>query len=229
MEQNNTRLNKKLSLILGLSRRQADDLISDNKVMVNQQIARLGQRVKESDLIEVNGTKIAAKVEYKTIIFNKPVGFTCSRASQGGDKTIYDILPKDLFHLKPVGRLDKNSSGALLLTNNGDLAFELTHPKFHKTKNYTVEIDKDLEPLHQQMISDYGVNLVDGKSRLNLTRANDQERRTWLVSMHEGRNRQIRRTFYSLGYDVLKLHRSSFDKYSVDDIPSGEYKDVSIS
>lgn len=229
MEQKNTRLNKKLSLLLGISRRQADDLISENKVTVNHQKARLGQRVLDNDQIEVNGAKISNEISYKTIIFNKPVGFTCSRASQGGDKTIYDILPKDLFHLKPVGRLDKNSSGALLLTNNGDLAYELTHPKFHKTKNYTVEIDKDLEPLHQQMISDYGVNLNDGKSRLNLTRANDQERRTWQVSMHEGRNRQIRRTFYSLGYDVLRLHRNSFDKYSVDDIPSGEYRDVDIS
>jgi len=99
----------------------------------------------------------------------------------------------------------------------------MTHPSFHKTKEYEVTLDHDLEPLHQQMISDYGIQLEDGYSQLTLTRLNDDSRREWIVSMHEGRNRQIRRTFAALGYSVVKLHRTRFGNYSLGDIKSGEH------
>jgi pseudouridine synthase len=104
----------------------------------------------------------------------------------------------------------------------------MTHPKFAKTKLYNVQLDHDLEPLHQQMISDYGVELEDGTSKLGLERLNDTDRKRWIVTMKEGRNRQIRRTFGSLGYTVDKLHRTNFGNYTVGDIKPGSYEIVTI-
>lgn len=224
MQNNDFRLNKRLSMLSGMSRRQADDLIDANRVKVNNKPTRLGQRVTENDIISVDGKNLNNSFEQKIILLNKPTGYTCSRQSQRGDKTIYELLPDELFELKPVGRLDKNSSGALLLTNDGDLAFRLTHPKFHKNKTYHISLNKPLEPLHQQMISDYGINLADGRSKLQLMRLSDDNRLEWEVQMHEGRNRQIRRTFDALGYAVEKLHRIDFDGYSINDIKIGDYK-----
>jgi pseudouridine synthase len=105
----------------------------------------------------------------------------------------------------------------------------MTHPTFHKQKTYIVELDHDLAPLHQQMISDYGVQLEDGSSKLLLERRSDENRTEWTVLMHEGRNRQIRRTFAALGYTVTALHRTQFGNYSLGDIPTGKYTSVDIS
>jgi 23S rRNA pseudouridine2605 synthase len=111
------------------------------------------------------------------------------------------------------------------MTSDGDLAHRLTHPKFVKTKIYEVAIDKPLEPLHQQMISDIGIDLPDGKSQLGLEKI-DESHRSWRVIMHEGRNRQIRRTFAVLGYTVTKLHRTNFGNYALDDIKPGQWREV---
>ena len=92
----------------------------------------------------------------------------------------------------------------------------MTHPKFHKTKLYNARLDRDLEPLHQQMISDFGVQLEDGASKLTLERLSDTSRREWQITMTEGRNRQIRRTFAALGYEVKKLHRTQFGVYRLE-------------
>ena len=127
-----------------------------------------------------------------------------------------------------MGRLDKDSSGLILLSNDGNFAFAMTHPKFHKTKIYTVELSSDLAPLHQQMISDHGIQLEDGTSTLQLERANETDRKNWIVTMHEGRNRQIRRTFHALGYTVAKLHRTNFGNYSLGDIKPGTFDITNI-
>jgi len=223
-----TRLNKHLALILGVSRREADDLIDQHRVMINGTIALLGARFFDSDKITVNGKEIKNKVKYQHLVLNKPVGYVCSRKKQGENPTIYELLPEKYHNLKPVGRLDLHSSGIVLLTNDGDLAFHLTHPSFHKTKIYNVRLEKNLEPLHQQMISDHGVNLEDGPSKLMLERMNETDRKSWIVTMSEGRNRQIRRTFGALGYTVSKLHRTNFGNYALGDIKSGEYRVVDV-
>ena len=101
----------------------------------------------------------------------------------------------------------------------------MTHPKFYKVKTYTVTLGTPLEPLHQQMISDYGIQLEDGPSKLSLERR-DETRKDWTVTMHEGRNRQIRRTFAALGYVVTTLHRTSFGPYSLDTLKPGEFQSV---
>ena len=184
-------------------------------------------------------------------MLNKPVGYLCSRKSQGGDPTIYQLLPPIYHLLKPVGRLDKDSSGLLLLTDDGDFAHRMTHPSFHKNKTYEVTLDKPLEPLHQQMISDYGITLEDGVSKLMIEKIDEHERSAralggeaplrdsfpkqaegrvplYRIVMHEGRNRQIRRTFIALGYTVTQLHRTQFGNYILGDLATSQFQLVDV-
>lgn len=217
------RLNKYIAFHLGLSRREADDFIVAGKVTVEGTVAELGGRVEPGQQVSVQGKPIAERKAYTYIALHKPIGYVSSRRQQGDNPTLYDLLPKDLHHLKPVGRLDKDSSGLLLLSDDGDFAYQMTHPKFYKVKQYIVGLRKPLEPLHQQMISDYGIQLEDGPSKLSLERQDDS-RQHWIVTMHEGRNRQIRRTFATLGYDVATLHRTNFGDYSLQSLKPGEYR-----
>jgi len=222
------RLNKELALRLGISRREADQLIEQGRVRINDTVATLGARFEAGDALAVNGKVLAAAPDFIYLVLNKPVGYVSSRRQQGESPTLYSLLPKKYHTLKPVGRLDKDSSGLLLLTNDGDFALQMTHPRFSKVKQYDVELDHELEPLHQQMISDYGVTLDDGVSQFHLTRQSENDRKHWQVTMKEGRNRQIRRTFGALGYTVTKLHRTHFGNYSLDDMKPGEFKIVTI-
>lgn len=219
------RLNKYLAFHLGLSRREADELISEGRVLVNGVQAELGGRVEETQTVTVNGKPVTQKESYTYLAFNKPEGYVSSRRQQGDTPTLYSLLPKEYHSLKPVGRLDKDSSGLLLLTDDGDFAFHMTHPKFYKVKTYEVSLGTPLEPLHQQMISDYGIQLEDGPSKLSLERQDDS-RKNWIVTMHEGRNRQIRRTFAALSYELTKLHRTGFGPYALDDLETGSFISV---
>ena len=219
------RLNKFLAERLGISRREADDLIAAGKVLVGGKVAVLGERVDKTQAVCYNEKIIPFLKEYTYLLMNKPVGYVCSRRRQGETPTIYELLPEKYRELKTVGRLDKDSSGLILLTDDGEFAFRMTHPKFYKVKVYEVELDRSLEPLHQQMIADFGIEIGDGVSKLGLTRL-DEERRKFRVEMSEGRNRQIRRTFEALGYMVKKLHRTNFGNYSLEGLKFGEMKEV---
>jgi 23S rRNA pseudouridine2605 synthase len=216
------RLNKYIALSTGLSRRAADEAIAQNRVRVNGIQPTAGQQIGTEDKVALDGSPVAPAASTTTIMLNKPAGYVCSREGQGS-RTVYDLLPEELHTLKPVGRLDKDSSGLILLTNDGELAQQLTHPSFRKMKVYQVTLDKVLLPLHQQMITDYGIRLEDGVSKFQLerTRSNDVE---WTVMMFEGRNRQIRRTFESLGYNVIKLHRISLGNYKLGNLEQGKYE-----
>ena len=227
MNEKSERLNKFLALQLGISRRQADELIERGRISINDKTAKLGARFKNNDTIKLGEKIISKNPEEKVyLLFNKPRGFVCSRKKQGENETIYAILPKEFHTLKPVGRLDKDSSGLLLLTNDGDFAFQMTHPKFRKIKEYLVSFDTPLQPIHQQMIADFGINLPDGKSQLGLERLDDS-RKKWKVVMSEGRNRQIRRTFSAVGYEVKELHRTIFGSYTLPkDLSFGEFRKI---
>lgn len=218
----NERLNKYLALQLGISRREADDLIAAGHVTIDNHTAMLGSRLEPSSTVLVKGKPLSGHVTFSYIALNKPAGYVSSRKQQGNSPTLYSLLPEELHHLKPVGRLDRDTSGLILLTNDGDFAYEMTHPKFYKTKEYEVGLDRPLEPLHQQIISDHGIQLDDGPSKLILERLDDT-RKEWLVTMHEGRNRQIRRTFSALGYTVVILHRTKFGPYELDNLASGKF------
>ena len=239
------RLNKFLAEGLGISRREADDMIAAGKVTVGDKKASLGARIEipeefGQDSIDIipkvcyNGKIVPFLQSYTYLALNKPVGYVCSRKQQGEFPTLYELLPKKYHELKTVGRLDKDSSGLILLTNDGDFAFRMTHPKFVKTKVYEVELDQPLQPLHQQMIADFGIDLPDGRSQLGLARLESDEgsigadgsRKFWRVTMNEGRNRQIRRTFGALGYAVVKLHRTDFGPYQLSGLMPGKYVEV---
>ena len=222
------RLNKFVATALGISRRKADELICHNLITVNGTTARLGQPYLPGDTV-VYRTQVLAAQPHQLIMLHKPVGYLCSRASQGGVPTIYQLLPKKLHHLKPVGRLDKDSSGLILLTNDGDFAHQMTHPSFHKRKRYLVTLDQPLQPLHRQMISDFGVQLPDGPSQLTLERQHDGDDYRWIVLMSEGRNRQIRRTFAALGYTVRKLHRTDFGTYTLGQLTRGQFQEIEMA
>jgi len=222
------RINKELAIYLGISRREADDLIKSGRIKINNNTATLGDKVNKTDNIFVDDKKIDRTTKFKYILLNKPVGYVCSKKQQGQNPTIYSLLPKKFQDLKTVGRLDKNSSGLIILTNDGDFSFKMTHPKFYKIKKYEVWLNKDLEPLHQQMINDYGVNLEDGVSQLILEKLDENSRKKWIVTMHEGRNRQIRRTFRALGYEVTRLKRTNFGNYALGDIKPGELIEIKI-
>lgn len=224
---NEIRLNKFLAERLGISRREADDAIAAGKVTVDTKKAELGARIDidKNPNVCYNGRMVPLQASYLYVALNKPRGVVCSKKSQDGGRTVYDLLPNKYRELKTVGRLDKDSSGLILLTNDGDFAFRMTHPKFVKTKIYEVKLERALEPLHQQMIADFGVQIGDGISKLGLERLDDT-RRLWRIIMHEGRNRQIRRTFGALGYTVVELKRLSFGSYMLDGLREGECVEV---
>lgn len=219
------RINKFVALATGMSRRAADAVIAEGRVAIDGQPAQPASQVADGQQVTLDGKSLAATTRLQTILLNKPVGYVVSRDGQGS-KTIYDLLPPELHNLKPIGRLDKDSSGLLLLTNDGQLAQQLTHPSYQKLKVYEVTLNKSLQPLHRQMISDFGLQLEDGPSKLGLERLQDGDETAWRVTMHEGRNRQIRRTFEALGYTVAALHRTHFGNVSLLDLPSGGYRDI---
>ena len=220
------RLNKYLALHAGISRREADEFITKGKVAINGRSAIIGARVGKGDAVTLDGKPVLGETAYVYLMMHKPVGYVCSRRQQGDNPTIYSLLPEHYHSLKPVGRLDRDSSGLILLTNDGDFAQQMTHPRYYKVKRYEVILDTPLEPLHQQMISDFGIELEDGKSQLTLERQSD-DRTKWIVVMSEGRNRQIRRTFASLGYAVAELHRTNFGPYTLGDLAEGSFETVS--
>lgn len=224
------RLNKFIAQHLAIGRRQADSYIEHGRVTINGQVAALGLQIKPFiDTVFVDGEEVGArqKAAFIYLALNKPVGYVSSRKQQGSNQTIYALLPKEYHHLKPVGRLDKDSSGLLLLTNDGDFAHRMTHPSYQKIKRYEVVLSKPLEPLHRQMISDHGIQLDDGVSKFLIERISEKDNKSWIVTMTEGRNRQIRRTFAGLGYSLNKLHRIQFGPYGLEaSLPGGSYREV---
>ena len=212
------RLNKFIAERLGFSRREADELIAAGKITVDGKKAILGARIDNKSKVCYNNKTIPFSTDFLYVAMNKPVGYVCSRRAQGNTPTLYELLPKEYQKLKTVGRLDKDSSGLILLTNDGDFAFSMTHPKFHKEKVYEVVLNKPLEPLHQQMISEFGVMLDDGPSKFTVI----HEGGKYTVILSEGRNRQIRRTFAALGYRVVGLHRTRFGKYQLSGLQPGK-------
>lgn len=215
------RINRYIAHCTGISRRAADQAILDDRVRLNNQVPKPGDDVGDGDTVTLDDKPLVLPQTFRTIILNKPVGYVVSRDGQGS-KTIYELLPPELDTLKPVGRLDKDSSGLLVLTDDGALAQELTHPSRQKKKVYIIKLSKPLAGTDAEAIT-HGVSLEDGPSRLELK----GDGVSWVVSMHEGRNRQIRRTFEHLGYNVISLHRIRFGDYALSSKQkSGDYTEV---
>lgn len=234
------RINRFIAQATGISRRAADKLVQDSKVFINGLPAQLSDHAAAVDKVFVDKKQVFLPHEPTTIILNKPVGYVCSRDGQGS-KTVYDLLPDGYAGLKPVGRLDKDSSGLLVMSDDGQLAHELTHPKFIKDKIYLVHLTHALKGVDFDSITKRGVPI--GDNRLSMFRlevhtpdheAGDAHKthdscfaegtKDWIVTIHEGRNRQIRRTFSALGYTVKTLHRITFGDYKLNNIAPGQFK-----
>ena len=225
------RINRFLALSTGISRRQGDKVIQSSRVFINGLPAKLSDHATSVDKVFVDKKQVFLPAEPTTIMLNKPPGYVVSRAGQGS-KTIYDLLPHEYQSLKPVGRLDKDSSGLLIMTNDGQLAHELTHPKFVKDKIYLVHLAHPLKGTDFDKIIKTGVDIGDktkskfrlevqtlsheaGESHKTHDNCFAENTKDWIVTLHEGRNRQIRRTFSALGYTVKKLHRIRFGEYDL--------------
>jgi len=194
------------------SRRTSEKLIQDKKVFVNGKIAYIGQRINpKKDSIKVGSKTLEAPQKFRYFLINKPLGYVSTTSDEMGRKNVLDLLPKNIEErLYPVGRLDIESEGLLLLTNDGSLAQKLTHPSYRVEKSYQVVVlgtptYKALNHLRN------GVKLKDGftkKAEVNVLLKDDGET-TLEITISEGRNRQVRRMFERVGYDVIKLVRVS--------------------
>lgn len=239
------RINRYIAAATGISRRAADKLVQGSKVFINDIPAQLSDHATLNDKVVVDKKRIFLPAELTTIILNKPVGYVVSRDGQGS-KTIYELLPSEYKGLKPVGRLDKDSSGLLVMTDDGQLAHELTHPKFVKDKIYLVHLTHPLKGVDFDAITKKGVDIGDkllSKFRLEV-KTTDHEageahkthdncfaenNKDWIVTIHEGRNRQIRRTFSALGYTVKTLHRITFGSLTLGNLEMGNYEKARIT
>lgn len=210
------RVQKILSQYGVASRRQAEKMMLAGRVRINGKVAELGQKIdRKSDQITVDGKLLTPQKQPKHhyILVNKPLGVVCTCHDPQNRSTVLDLLPKSLKSgqgLHPVGRLDINSTGALILTNDGDLTLHLTHPRYHLSKTYEVWIkDNPPESVLKQWRN--GV-LLDQKKTLpaQIKVLQREDKRTLLeVILKEGRNRQIRRIAEQLGFPVESLHRSA--------------------
>lgn len=221
------RLNKWLAKNTNLSRRKADEVIAVGRVKINGIEAKMGTLVAENDHVSIDGHGIQPVVEENiSIRLNKPVGFVCSRRGQGS-QTIYDLLPSYLHHLKPLGRLDKDSSGLLLMSTDGEFIHKLSHPSFNHEKTYMVTLGRPLNPDDEKLLKN-GVDIGDRlPSKLGLS-TTDPVRTVWQVKLTEGRNRQIRRSFASVRHKVEQLHRTKFSTYTLEGLESGKYDNIVV-
>lgn len=205
------------------SRRRAEALVMQGKVKVNRVTAVVGQQINpQSDKVSVDGKTISSTSKSVYILLHKPPGVVSTTNDDLGRPTVLSLLPKALMQqigrLYPVGRLDIESEGLLLLTNDGALAQQLTHPKYEVKKTYHVQLDR--QPSEKALLHlQKGVLLKDGMARVdNFEPLPDeyQKDQVWYsVSVHEGRNRLVRRLWERLGYDVLRLIRTSFGPFSI--------------
>lgn len=215
------RLNKYIALATGQSRRLADKLIINKEILVNSNVGLLTDNINGNDLVFYKRKLLKLPEQNISILLNKPTGYVSSRSGQG-NKSVYELLPISFANLKISGRLDKNSEGLMILSNNGDFINQLTHPKYVKEKKYQIRLDKDLITQDQQRLLN-GVKLSDGLSKLQIQKFMDS-RKSWQIIMTEGRNRQIRRTFENLGYKVVKLKRISIGEYELSNLALGKYQ-----
>ncbi|MCK5820483.1 MAG: rRNA pseudouridine synthase [Bacteroidales bacterium] len=219
------RLNKFIASTGACSRREADKLIEAGKVKVNGRvITDLGTKVKPDAKVQVNN-KLAEGEKKVYYLLNKPKDVITTTDDPEGRKTVTDLLGSSVRQrIYPVGRLDRNTTGILVLTNDGDLADKLTHPKYGVVKIYEIKLNKALsESAYTEMRS--GIELEDGSFKMDKLSFIDPHDKTMLgVEIHSGRTRIIRRSFEHLGYVVVKLDRVSFAGLTKKNLPRGRYR-----
>lgn len=224
------RIHKYLAHAGVASRRHAEEMVAAGKVTVNGKIATVGKVIEsETDKVEVAGKSVKIDTVLVYYLLNKPRGVVSAVTDPDDRRTVVSLVP-DGHRLYPVGRLDYDSEGLMLLTNDGDLAYKLTHPKFEIDKTYHVLVkgvvtEKSLGYLEQ------GVTIEGQKTaRAVVNIAEAQPNNTWIdITIHEGRNRQIRKMCEAVGYPVLRLIRTHLGPWELGDIPVGKYRTLEPS
>ncbi len=220
------RLNKYLSQQGLASRRQADTLISEGKVLVNDQPAKLGTTIDpDKDTVKFLGKVVASnKPELETYLVYKPLGYVSTTSDPQGRPTVTSLV-KSSTRLYPIGRLDQDSEGLILLTNDGDLAYRLTHPKHHVPKTYHALVTGNVTPTKLNRLR-RGVMLKDGRTApAQIEEIRPQGNKSLLsITIFEGRNRQIRRMFSTQKLEVEKLKRVAIGELELGDLKPGNSK-----
>lgn len=221
------RLNKYISNAGICSRRKADELISEGRVKVNNTVIRdLGVKVSLEDKVQVDNNLISTGTRMYVLV-NKPRNVICTRNDENDRKTIIDLLPEKFKHLYPVGRLDRNTTGVILLTNDGTLTQNLLHPTKKIKKVYKAKVSR---PLSDKELMDMttGITLEDGISKFDkIVELHEDDSFRYGIEIHSGKNRVIRRMFESIGNEVIKLDRVLFHTFEKRGIQKGGYRELS--
>lgn len=215
------RLNKFIASCGVCSRRKADELIQDGRIKVNGKVVKdLGVKVSLEDKIELDGKTISKEEKKVYLMLNKPVGYVTTASDEKGRKNVLDLILEDV-RVYPIGRLDMYTEGLLLLTNDGDFANKLMHPKFEIDKRYVVTTDTKVT---RQMLETLrnGVDIGDYVTREAKVEKLDEENIS--ITIHEGKNRQVRRMCDAVGIKVLKLKRTNYGPLSLGELPVAKYR-----
>ena len=218
------RLNRFISQSGVCSRREADDFILAGVVTVNGQVVtELGTKILPTDEVRFHDEKLQGEKNVY-LVLNKPKGYVTSLDDPHADKTVMDLVKNACTErVYPVGRLDKNSLGLLLITNDGDITRQLTHPSYHKKKIYQVTLDKPLTRADMDSLTD-GITLEDGDIFADEVAYASEDKRTVGVEIHSGRNRIVRRMFEHLGYTVQKLDRVYYAGLTKKNLKRGDWR-----
>ncbi|MEK9130094.1 MAG: pseudouridine synthase [Patescibacteria group bacterium] len=213
------------------SRRKAKELIKMGKVKINNQIAQSGYAVKENDVVEIDNKKLELPKEKIYIKFNKPIDYVCTHGTFKGEKNIFELLPLKMNRLIIVGRLDKNSRGLIILTNDGLFAELLTHPRYENEKEYYVKIfnPSTVEWLNNksaEIIQRFkrGINIGEGDGVVRAKNIEYLGDNNFKIILTEGKKRQIRRMFKIFGLEVKDLTRTRIGKWKLENLAEGKWE-----
>lgn len=218
------RINKFLAASGVASRRECDKLIQEGKVTVNGKVAVLGLEVGETDEVAVNGNPVTVK-KNEYYILNKPKGYICSVSDDKGRKTVLDLMPPNIGRIYPVGRLDYDSEGLLILTTDGELAQHLTHPSNAVPKTYLVKIEGTLTEAALNPIRS-GIEIegyVTKKCKAHIVETNKNYTKIH-ITLTEGKNREIRKMFEAIGKEVTLLKRIKVGEINLSGLDRGAYR-----
>jgi len=216
------KINQFLSQATGISRREAEKEVKDGKVTINGKVADFWQEVdSKKDTVVYNNEEITELKEHITIVLNKPKGYLTSRSDPEGRRIVMDLLPEKFKHLKPIGRLDFNSEGLLMLTDSGQKIFELTHPKFEKEKEYILKFLDHIDDLLIKRFKE-GIYLKEGLAKVD--RLEKISKNELKVIIHQGYNRQLRRMAEACGSKIIKLVRIRMGDIELEDLKLGNIR-----
>ncbi len=222
------RINKYLAAAGVASRRECDKMISDGKVKINGRVAELGTEVGGEDEVFVNGNKVTIK-KNEYYLLNKPKGYICSVSDDKGRKTVMDLMPQGAGRIYPVGRLDYDSEGLLIMTTDGELAQKLTHPSNEVPKTYLVKVEGTvtetaLNPIRSGIEID---GYVTKKCKAHIVETNKAYTKIH-ITITEGKNREIRKMFATIGKEVMLLKRIKIGEISLRGLDRGSYRKLTV-